>query len=150
MKVGKEICQKLFKGHSCAYAVHKDSNIRHIHIIFNSVSYATGKRYHCSKADLSNEKLIINKVLESNDFDIVKIASDRTFKIAPYDLNLGMEALEFTDEELAEDVDFRLENLNPDYDFNVKADDIDIESTINNINFESEDFIMKDDFKRVG
>lgn len=44
-KVGLEVMNKFFDGYQTIFAVHEDTDNLHIHFVFNSVSYLTGKKW---------------------------------------------------------------------------------------------------------
>ena len=43
--IGKEIMYRIGDTFQCVYAVHEDTDYINLHIVFNSVSYNTGKRF---------------------------------------------------------------------------------------------------------
>lgn len=47
-KIGLEIMDEFFDGYQTIFAVHEDTDNLHIHFVFNSVSYVTGKKW-CPK-----------------------------------------------------------------------------------------------------
>ena len=53
------------------YAVHKDSNLRHIHIVMNSVNFKTGRKFTQSKSELNRFRQQVNTVLKKFGFDII-------------------------------------------------------------------------------
>ena len=53
------------------YAVHKDSNLRHIHIVMNSVNFKTGRKFTQSKSELNRFRQLVNTVLKKFGFDII-------------------------------------------------------------------------------
>ena len=52
-QIGDELLQhKLFENFQVVYAVHKDKDHIHCHLVTNSVSYEDGKKLHTTKKDL--------------------------------------------------------------------------------------------------
>lgn len=54
LEVGKEFCAKYLNGYECVIGVHNDQEHKHLHIIFNSVNYETGRKYHYNDGDWAN------------------------------------------------------------------------------------------------
>lgn len=55
-KLTQEFVKEYLSGYECVYAVHNDQPHMHAHIVFNSVSYETGLKYHYKNGDW--EKII--------------------------------------------------------------------------------------------
>ena len=98
MKIASKIADRIFAGHQCIYAVHKDSNLRHIHFLLNSVSFKTGLRWHTSKSDLANLRLNVNRILSDFNFDIITSKAEDMEDNTPYDVSEGFECLEIYEE----------------------------------------------------
>lgn len=103
LKVAEEVAENIFSGYNCIYAVHIDSTYRHIHLLFNSVSYVDGKRFHSSKSDLADKRLAVNRILEKHNFDIIRSSTDTMIDETPYDLENGFEVLEINDDKPYDD-----------------------------------------------
>ncbi|MCD8239474.1 MAG: relaxase/mobilization nuclease domain-containing protein, partial [Clostridiales bacterium] len=52
-----------FKGYEVCFATHTDRNHIHTHIVVNSVSYETGKKFNYSKRELQEFKDLSDKIL---------------------------------------------------------------------------------------
>lgn len=68
-QIGLEFIErnKKFKGYEIVIATHLDKGHLHNHIIINSVSYADGKKFHTTKKDLEEFKVLSNNLsLEHN------------------------------------------------------------------------------------
>lgn len=65
-KLAEELVQNLFSEHECVIATHTDTETTHTHVVFNSVNFNTGKKYHCNNAayaalkDKANELGVLN------------------------------------------------------------------------------------------
>lgn len=55
LDIGVEVAEKIAKGHESGVFVHVDRSHLHCHIVVNSVSYETGKKYHMEQ----NKDLVI-------------------------------------------------------------------------------------------
>lgn len=99
MEIGRRIAAHI-GGHQCVYALHKDSGYRHLHFIWNTVSYVDGKRFTQGPSDLNQEKIYINKLLEEYDFDPVRTS---VMEITPdnryHDIRYPAQFLEIYDDE---------------------------------------------------
>ena len=71
MEIGRRIASHRH-GFQCAYALHKDTSIRHLHFLFNSVSYRDGKKFSQGPSELNSVKTFINHVLEDYNLDPIK------------------------------------------------------------------------------
>ena len=69
-ELAKEISETLFPDYQTMYVVHKDSKFRHIHILVNSVSPLTSRKYSMSRSDLSTMKQRANDILMRRGFSI--------------------------------------------------------------------------------
>lgn len=75
---------RLFADFQCFYAVHTDSPIRHIHMVFNSVSAFDGKKFHQSKSDLARFKQRCNDILVHSNFDPIILSADKIWDLQDY------------------------------------------------------------------
>lgn len=66
----------LFEGFQSYYAVHKDTAVRHLHIVLNSVSYLDGHKFSQSRSDLHRLKQQCNDLLGQFGFDLISIRPD--------------------------------------------------------------------------
>lgn len=98
MEVGRRIASHRL-GYQCVYALHKDTSIRHIHFLFNSVSYKDGKKFSQGPSALNENKTFVNYVLEGYDFDPIKEGMLGCIDNNPYyfDIN-GYSFLEIDDD----------------------------------------------------
>ena len=64
--VATQICAYIGRFYQIAYAVHEDTQVLHIHFVFNSVSYINGYKYHGDKEEyydlLNNISTILHSV----------------------------------------------------------------------------------------
>ena len=72
MIVGYEIAD-YFKGFQVAFAVHINTNNRHIHFVVNSVSYKDGKKFSQGPNDMNDFKIYCNRILDNHNFDNIKM-----------------------------------------------------------------------------
>lgn len=49
--VAEQICTYIGKKYQIIYALHEDTEVPHIHFVFNAVSYIDGCKYHGNKRD---------------------------------------------------------------------------------------------------
>ena len=61
--IGGELIEWLGEEYQSVYAVHEDSNEVHLHIVFNSVSYVDGHKYHGSKSDYYDMLYTVKAIL---------------------------------------------------------------------------------------
>lgn len=71
MEIGRRIAEH-YAGYQCVYALHKDTEYRHLHFVFNSVSYKDGKKFSQGSPDLNRVKMYCNHVLEEFDLDPIR------------------------------------------------------------------------------
>ena len=89
-------------GYQCLYALHKDTRIRHLHFLWNTVSYKDGKRFSQGPPDLNREKAYINSVLEEYGLDAIRTSTADLVDKGEYDLSDGWRFLEI-DNDVPED-----------------------------------------------
>ena len=63
MEIGRCIAEH-HTGFQCVYALHKDTCFRHLHFLYNTVSYKDGKKFSQGPPDLNKTKMYCNHVLE--------------------------------------------------------------------------------------
>lgn len=51
LEIAKQFCEEYLPGYEAVYSVHTDQEHTHAHIVFNSVSYKTGYKYHYKNGD---------------------------------------------------------------------------------------------------
>ncbi len=64
--VAEQISEKIGETYQTVYAVHEDTDHPHVHVVYNSVSYATGNKYHGSKKDYYALVGCVKSALRSN------------------------------------------------------------------------------------
>ena len=101
MQIGERIASHCI-GHQCLYALHKDTKIRHIHFLWNTVSYKDGRRFSQEPPDLNREKAYINSVLEEYGLDPIRTSTADLVDKGEYDLSDGWRFLEI-DNDVPED-----------------------------------------------
>lgn len=78
-QVGKEML-KCFDGFQVVMGTHIDKGHLHNHFVINSVSYKNGLKYHQSKKDLENIKLLSNEICKKYNLKIIRIESGKCSK----------------------------------------------------------------------
>ena len=87
-------CVKLFPEFQSFYAVHHDTEIRHLHIVLNTVSPTSGRKFSQSKSDLHRLKQRCNDILHRFGFDLIN--SDVTeLESTDFSDGKGFDSLEF-------------------------------------------------------
>lgn len=77
--MGRFAREYLGKGYQAVYAVHTDTAHVHGHIIFNSVSFLTGRKYRYEKGDWAKYmQPLTNKLCEEYGLSTIRIEEDRT------------------------------------------------------------------------
>lgn len=97
MEIGKRIASHCI-GHQCVFALHKDTRIRHLHFIWNTISYKDGKRFNMGPPGLNQEKLYINKILEEYDLDPVRSSPNEMVDNSYHDIKFPGQFLEIYDD----------------------------------------------------
>lgn len=69
---GQEFAEKWFQGFQTVIAVHQDRDHIHCHLVTNSVSYEDGKKYHSSKKDLEQMKLMTNEMCKERNLTVAE------------------------------------------------------------------------------
>lgn len=85
---------KLIKGFQCFYGVHTDTRIRHIHLVFNSVSYLDGHKFSQSKADLNRLKQGCNDIFVYHGFDPIIISANEFWDTEDHSKSTNFDFLE--------------------------------------------------------
>jgi hypothetical protein len=50
LEIGRELAEHVAPGHDWVAVVHRDREHPHVHVVWNSVSHDTGKKFHCDAA----------------------------------------------------------------------------------------------------
>ncbi len=87
----------IFEGFQSYYAVHKDTAIRHLHIVLNSVSYIDGHKFSQSKSDLHRLKQKCNDLLGQFGFDPISIRPENLLDSTDYSQRADFEFLEVSE-----------------------------------------------------
>ena len=93
MEIGRRIASHCI-GHQCVYALHKDTRTRHLHFVWNTISYKDGKRFSMGPPGLNQEKLYINKVLEEYDLDPIRSSPNEMIDTGYHDIQYPAQFLE--------------------------------------------------------
>ena len=112
MDIADEIAS-YFSEYQSVYSVHKDTRHRHIHMVLNSVSYETGKKFSQSKQELNQLKGYFNHVLSDYELDIIKTKTDDILDDNPYNFDDGFDFLEIDYDEEENEITIYDDN---DYD----------------------------------
>ena len=112
MDIADEIAS-YFSEYQSVYSVHKDTRHRHIHMVLNSVSYETGKKFSQSKQELNQLKGYFNHVLSDYELDIIKTKIDEILDENPYNFDDGFDFLEIDYDEEENEITIYDDN---DYD----------------------------------
>lgn len=112
MDIADEIAS-YFSEYQSVYSVHKDTRHRHIHMVLNSVSYETGKKFSQSKQELNQLKGYFNHVLSDYELDIIKTKTDDILDENPYNFDDGFDFLEIDYDEEENEITIYDDN---DYD----------------------------------
>ncbi len=78
-QVGKEML-KYFNGFQVVLGTHIDKGHLHNHFVINSVSFENGLKYHQSKKDLENIKILSNEICKKYNLKTIKIESGKCSK----------------------------------------------------------------------
>ena len=70
-KVAVEFAERQFPGYECIVGTHVDKEHIHSHIVFNSVSFATGKKYHSDKNDIQRWRKTSDEVCIEHGLSVV-------------------------------------------------------------------------------
>ena len=79
-KVAVEFAEKQFSGYECIVGTHVDRDHIHSHIVFNSVSFATGKKYHSDKNDIQRWRQTSDDLCRKHGLSIVDPAHKNGMK----------------------------------------------------------------------
>lgn len=75
---GKFVKEYLGQDYEAVYTVHDNTDHIHAHIVFNSVSFRTGKKYRYEKGDWAKEiQPITNRLCEEYGLSTIEIENDR-------------------------------------------------------------------------
>jgi len=73
-RLGKELASGLLQGkYEYVIATHIDKGHIHNHIIFNSVSYVTNRKYHVKNNELGNIRTISDRICSENGYTVIEI-----------------------------------------------------------------------------
>ena len=78
-QVGKEML-KCFDGFQVVMGTHIDKGHLHNHFVINSVSFENGLKYHQSKKDLENIKILSNEICKKYNLRTIKIEAGKCSK----------------------------------------------------------------------
>ena len=89
----------LFDEYQTLFSVHRDSSIRHLHVMVNTVSVLTGKKFTQSPSGLQRLKQQTNDILLSYGFDIIKIGAAEMLDMGDHSEDESFEYLEVAEPE---------------------------------------------------
>ncbi|MCM1228202.1 MAG: relaxase/mobilization nuclease domain-containing protein [Clostridium sp.] len=114
------------------FALHKDTRIRHIHFVRNSVNFKNGRKFSQSPSKLKSLKLYYNHILDDYNLDIIKCNHMEFVDNGKYSFDNGFDFLEIFDDipenrmsvivDASDDNDFNSRIYNPDYPTTVGFD----------------------------
>ncbi len=87
-----------FSQYQCVYALHKDTQFRHLHFVMNSVNYTNGKKFSQCHRQLGRFKNHCNDILDEYGFDIIRTSSTDLCDNTSYTLEQGFDFLEILDD----------------------------------------------------
>ena len=93
LTVGYEIAD-YFEDFQVAFAVHKDTNNRHIHFVINSVSYKDGHKFSQGPDRLNDFKTHCNEILYKHNFDIIRMKAHEMHDNESYSIYDGLGFIE--------------------------------------------------------
>ena len=79
-KVAVEFAERQFPGYECIVGTHVDRDHTHSHIVFNSVSFATGKKYHSDKNDIQRWRQTSDELCRKHGLSVVVPAQKNGMK----------------------------------------------------------------------
>lgn len=97
MEIGRRIASYL-DGFQSVYALHTDTDTRHLHFLVNSVSYKDGKKFTQGPKELNDFKTYCDQVLYEKGFDIIKKGNTGMFDNTPYSFKDGFDFLEVSED----------------------------------------------------
>lgn len=65
-EIGFDVVSTFFEGYQTMFAVHENTDNLHIHIILNSVSFVSGKKWHLTDAEYFSLKYRIEQLADSH------------------------------------------------------------------------------------
>ena len=89
LKIGVEFCKKAFPEYEVFIATHTDRNHIHNHIVLNSVSLETGRKYHEKISDLKNLRALNNVVCKEHGLEI-PVKTNKQGKVIAWNQNKYM------------------------------------------------------------
>lgn len=98
MEIGRRIAS-YFDGFQSVFALHTDTDTRHLHFLVNSVSYKNGKKFTQGPKELNDFKTYCDHVLHENGFDIIKKGNNELFDDTPYSFKNGFDFIEVSENE---------------------------------------------------
>ena len=76
-EITQEIIERLFDDYETVFAVHTDRKHMHSHIVFNSVSYRDGHKYHYADGDWAKEYMpVINEICRKHGLEELQINNE--------------------------------------------------------------------------
>lgn len=79
-KVAVEFAEKQFPGYECVVGTHVDRDHIHSHIVFNSVSFVDGKKYHSDKNDIQRWRETSDELCRKHGLSVVISAPNNGIK----------------------------------------------------------------------
>lgn len=72
LEFAKELMKQIYPNHQITFAVHKDKDTVHCHMIINSVSFLDGNKFRQSKKDLERYKELVNQMCKERNLTIAE------------------------------------------------------------------------------
>lgn len=103
LEIGRRIATYYYdKGHQAVIYLHLDTDVRHLHILLNSVNFRTGKMFTQSRSELNRFKLQCNHVFSEYGLDLIRKPAETLTDTTVHELCDGFECLELFDEVMAD------------------------------------------------
>ncbi len=103
LEIGRKIAAYYYeKGHQAMIYLHLDTDVRHLHIMLNSVNLRTGKMFTQSRSELNRFKLHCNHVLAEYGLDQIRKPAETLSDSTVHELCDGFDYLELFDEIMAD------------------------------------------------
>ena len=102
MKLAEDFVS-IFEEYQMLYTVHRDTKIRHIHFMLNTVSVMSGQKYSQSPSDLQRLKAKTNDILLKHGFDIIRIGAEKMIDLTDHSEDIGFDYLEIEEPVMTEE-----------------------------------------------
>ena len=131
-KLGKELATEHFSGYEVYIVTHVDKEHIHNHIVVNSVSLETGKKYHSTEKETYDIKRISNRICERENLKTIDINHKSEERITTGELRIALSGSQSFKMDIRDKISVARENSLSMLEFQAYMHELGVETRVTN------------------